>query len=101
MWDAIDRMNEQFTNGDRLSRDELVVQLVSASGLGLFAALTVYALRGGALLASWLSAIPLLSTLDPLLVARVRRKKKDEENKAKDTENADSPESLFSGREQG
>jgi hypothetical protein len=100
MWDAIDKMNEQFTNSDRLSRDELVVQLVSASGLGLFAALTVYALRGGALLASWLSAIPFLSTLDPLLVARVRRKKKEEVAESAGKDNASSPETLFSGQEQ-
>ncbi len=95
MWDAIDRMHDQMeqSNQSQLTREELVVQLVSTSSVGIFAALTMYALRGGALMASWLSTVPIWGTLDPLPILRT---KKDEQEPEEAEPNRDSdPERLF------
>ncbi len=103
LWDAIDRMNEEMTlqSSDKLSRDELVVQFVSTSGLGLFAAITVYALRGGALMASWLSTMPLWGNLDPLPVVRDKKDEEEEEEKLRKRKatRERNAESMFSGQE--
>jgi hypothetical protein len=104
LWDAIDRMNEEMAlqSSDKLSREELVVQFVSTSGLGLFAALTVYALRGGALMASWLSTMPLWGNLDPLPILRDKKDEEKEKEKARDRKanNERKAESMFAGQEQ-
>ncbi len=102
LWNAIDQMNEEMGTQSihKLSREELVVQFVSTSGLGLFAAITVYALRGGALMASWLSTVPLWGTLDPLpVLADKRDEEKEEKGRGKHTRRERDAESLFSGQE--
>ena len=102
LWNAIDQMNEEMGTQSihKLSREELVVQFVSTSGLGLFAAITVYALRGGALMASWLSTVPLWGTLDPLpVLADKRDEEKEEKGRGKRTRRERDAESLFSGQE--
>ena len=102
LWDAIDRMNEEMAaySDNKLTREELVVQFVSTSGLGLFAAATVYALRGGALMASWLSTVPLWGTLDPLPVLRERKDEDKEELEGSEKSTRErQAESLFSGQE--
>ncbi|MDJ0878497.1 MAG: DUF2341 domain-containing protein [Halieaceae bacterium] len=102
LWDAIDRMNEEMAaySDSKLTREELVVQFVSTSGLGLFAAATVYALRGGALMASWLSTVPLWGTLDPLPVLRERKDEDKEELEGSEKSTRErQAESLFSGQE--
>jgi len=56
----------------------LVVEVVSTTGVGLLAGLVTYALRGGALAASFLSTMPLWRIYDPLpILASERRKSKD------------------------
>ena len=82
MWDAIDRMNEEIENSpsENLSRKELMVQVVNTSGVGILAGVTVYALRGGALLASWFSTMPVWSTLDPLPVVGTRKPELEEKS---------------------
>ncbi len=101
LWDAIDQMNEEMASQsiNKLTREELVVQFVSTSGLGLFAAITVYALRGGALMASWLSTVPLWGTLDPLPVLRDKKEEKDDKDSKKRSSSERKAESLFSGQE--
>ena len=100
MWKELNAMREQMDNSANnrgLASDDLVVQVVSGGSVSLVAGLVAYALRGGALLASLLSAMPLWSTYDPLPVLTSSRKKsKDdkEENDAK-TSMADKTETLF------
>ena len=53
---------------------ELAVQFVGTSSVGILAGFTIYALRGGALLASWFSTMPVWSTLDPLPVISTKER---------------------------
>ena len=77
--------------------DDFVVEVVSTTGLGLLAGIVAYALRGGALLASMLSMMPLWVTYDPLpILAKKKRDNKDQNIRREDlaTHNASAPEDV-------
>jgi hypothetical protein len=105
LWKAIDEMNEELEDESRAygsDSENLVVRVASTTGVGVVAAFTAYALRGGALLASLISASPLWSVYDPLPVLRDpnedKRKrfgKKKDNEPAPESPGAESIESMF------
>jgi hypothetical protein len=73
LWKAIGAMNDELDEAGgkgAYSVEQLVVRVASTTGAGLLAAVSAYLLRGGALLASLISASPLWSVYDPLPVLR-------------------------------
>ena len=108
MWKAIETMNDEIdgSSGGNFSSDEqLVVRVASTTGVGLVAALTAYLLRGGALLASLISASPLWTVYDPLPVLRdtkedkrVRFRKKPVDQTDSDAPRTERIEKLFGDR---
>ena len=74
---------DQTAEESEAASQELVVQVVSTTGLGLVGGATAYALRGGALLASLLSTMPVWNILDPLPILRNSVKKKEQPDEDK------------------
>ncbi|MGB5442060.1 MAG: Ig-like domain-containing protein, partial [Gammaproteobacteria bacterium] len=81
LWQMIDIMKQQI-NGSQGGDDgymQLVAKSATGMALSLSAGIITWALRGGVLLASMLSAVPLWKGFDPLpIIARTRKNKDDE-----------------------
>jgi len=78
MWRGIDAMMRDMDETGAQT-EAFVVEVVSTTGAGMMAGLVAYALRGGALMASLLSTMPVLRTYDPLPILAANKKKKKEE----------------------
>jgi hypothetical protein len=90
MWRGIDSMKRQMDE-PQVPTEQFVVQMVSTTGTGLMAGLVAYALRGGALMASLLSTMPLWQAYDPLpILAANKDKKKKHKSAGSAAPNADS-----------
>ena len=81
LWQVIDIMKQQI-NG--IDSEEGYLEYIAKSATSMTLTLSVgiisWALRGGALLASLLSAVPLWKGFDPLpIIARTRKKEEDDE----------------------
>jgi hypothetical protein len=77
LWREIDAMNRQL-GGEESVQEQLVVEVVSTTGVGMAAGLVAYALRGGALLTSLMATMPLWRAYDPLPVLALASKRKSE-----------------------
>jgi hypothetical protein len=75
-WNALDEFRRQLDEASGLNdeRQKMIVQLVSGSGLVLSAGLVTWILRGGALAASLLTALPSWAQFDPIPVLAARRR---------------------------
>ena len=59
--------------------DEFVVEIVGKASVSIMAGVVAYAFRGGALLASLLSTMPLWRAYDPLPILAASHKKPEED----------------------
>ncbi|MDX1735305.1 MAG: hypothetical protein R3228_13110, partial [Halioglobus sp.] len=98
MWRGIEAMKQDMDSGS-IQSEEFVVQVVSTTGAGVMAGIVAYALRGGALMASLISAMPLWGVYDPLPILATkddRKKKSDKEREASgDAKKSGEVEALF------
>jgi hypothetical protein len=88
------------------SADDVQVQIVMGSTASLTAGIVSWVLRGGSLLASFMSTVPLLNRFDPLPILKSREEKEDVEE---DTDDDDSDtkfkkhqkrvDNMFSGKD--
>jgi hypothetical protein len=81
MWQDIDEMKDAVDEDARFD-NEFVVRVVSTSGMGIAAAFAAYSLRGGALIASLLSSVPLWTAYDPLPILSREKREAEEKRKA-------------------
>ncbi len=103
--DRIDAMHSGMEGEDsRRSADDIKVQIVMGSTASLTAGIVSWVLRGGSLLASLMSTVPLLNRFDPLPILKSREDKEevasDDEDDPTDTrigEHARRVDNLFSG----
>ncbi len=74
-WDQINRIKQQF-NDDSLNEphNSVEVQIMFATSLSFSAGFVSWLLRGGSLLASIMSTIPLLNKFDPVPILRSSKK---------------------------
>ncbi|MBS3952387.1 MAG: VCBS domain-containing protein, partial [Methylomicrobium sp.] len=70
-WDRLDRIRHQMDNPDAVDDAKPVnVQIMLGTGVSLTAGFVSWILRGGSLLASFMSTVPLLKRFDPLPVLK-------------------------------
>jgi len=83
----IDSMHSGM-DGDaaQTSADDVEVQIVMGSTASLTAGIVSWVLRGGSLLASFMSTVPLLNRFDPLPILKSREEKEDLEEDSDDDE---------------
>jgi len=81
----IDSMHNSM-DGDaaQTSADDVDVQIVMGSTASLTAGIVSWVLRGGSLLASFMSTVPLLNRFDPLPILKSREEKEDVEEDSDD-----------------
>lgn len=103
----IDSMHSSM-DGDaaQTSADDVEVQIVMGSTASLTAGIVSWVLRGGSLLASFMSTVPLLNRFDPLPILKSREEKEDveEDNDDDDTDtkfkkHQKRVDNLFSGKD--
>ena len=87
--DRIDRMHQGIdSESSQQNADDVEVQIIMGTSVGLTAGIVSWVLRGGSLLASLMSTVPLLNRFDPLPILKSRDKKEDVEED-KDDERTD------------
>jgi VCBS repeat-containing protein len=87
--DRIDRMHQGIdSDSNQRNADEVEVQIIMGTTVGLTAGIVSWVLRGGSLLASLMSTVPLLNRFDPLPILKSRDEKEDVEED-KDDERTD------------
>jgi VCBS repeat-containing protein len=75
-WDRLDQIRQQMDDPDAVDDAKPVnVQIMLGTGVSLTAGFVSWILRGGSLLASFMSTVPLLKRFDPLPVLKSSAKK--------------------------
>ncbi|MDH3390074.1 MAG: VCBS domain-containing protein, partial [Gammaproteobacteria bacterium] len=78
--ERIERMHQGMDGeADRRSADNVDVEIIVGSTVSLTAGIVSWVLRGGSLLASLMSAVPLLNRFDPLPILKTRQDEEDVE----------------------
>ncbi|MGI9288585.1 MAG: cadherin domain-containing protein, partial [Pseudomonadales bacterium] len=90
LWERLEKMQQEMneTSAEQEER-ELIVKIVTGSTLTVSAGFVSWILRGGSLLASFLSTLPLWKGFDPLPILATREKKSEEKQKPDTNANAD------------
>ena len=87
--DRIDRMHQGIdSESSQQNADDVEVQIIMGTTVSLTAGIVSWVLRGGSLLASLMSTVPLLNRFDPLPILKSRDEKEDVEED-KDDESMD------------
>jgi len=87
--DRIDRMHQGIdSDSTQQNADDIEVQIIMGTTVSLTAGIVSWVLRGGSLLASLMSTVPLLNRFDPLPILKSRDEKEDVEED-KDDESTD------------
>ncbi|MGH9893008.1 MAG: cadherin domain-containing protein, partial [bacterium] len=94
LWAAIDRMKAEMDTDQRRLIDAL--EVLTGAGVVFSVGVVAWLLRGGSLLASLLSTVPLWRGLDPLPILANRRTKEDEIRCRQPAQDDASIEGLFS-----
>ncbi len=103
--DHIDRMQADMDDdSDEQNADDVDVQIVIGSTVSLTAGIVSWVLRGGSLLASLMSTVPLLNRFDPLPILKNREDEEDVEpdddsDDSGEKEHARRVENMFSGKQ--
>jgi hypothetical protein len=75
LWSRIDNIRDQMDDAADSDNENLDVKVVLGSSIGLTAGVVSWFLRGGALLASFMSSIPFLNRFDPVPILKTKEKK--------------------------
>ncbi|MGI9285279.1 MAG: DUF4347 domain-containing protein, partial [Pseudomonadales bacterium] len=87
IWAQLDQMKRDIEADDEaLSEQELIVKVVTGSTLTLSAGCVSWLLRGGTLVASLLSTLPVWKGFDPLPILSAKRRKEEDERKKREQE---------------
>ena len=90
LWDRIDKIRKQMDDNESSEDAHTVdVQIMLGSTVSLTAGVVSWILRGGSLLASFLSTVPLLNRFDPLPILKSRHKSKQVAPDSKDEEESE------------
>ncbi|NOQ69753.1 MAG: tandem-95 repeat protein, partial [Gammaproteobacteria bacterium] len=83
LWQAIDQMKQQIDRNvtEDMTQIEFRAAAVSSSGVALTAGVVAWVLRGGALMSSLMSTVPLWKAYDPLPILAYRDDEDEEKNK--------------------
>ncbi|MGI9287982.1 MAG: cadherin domain-containing protein, partial [Pseudomonadales bacterium] len=83
LWEQLEKMQQQMSEiSPEEAEHELIVKIVTGSTLTVSAGFVSWMLRGGTLLASFLSTLPLWKGFDPLPILATREKKAQEKQYA-------------------
>jgi VCBS repeat-containing protein len=95
LWTSVDKMKQEMTeSAAQMDLGELKVVAAKSSGVVLTAGIVAWAMRGGALLSSLMSTIPLWKGYDPLPILAYKDDEDEGETKAKDINEDMIPTSL-------
>ncbi len=75
LWNRIDNIRDQMDDNAASDNEKLEVKIALGSSIGLTAGVVSWFLRGGALLASFMSSIPFLNRFDPVPILKSKEKK--------------------------
>ena len=75
LWNRIDTIRDQMDEAAVSNNENLDVKIALGSSIGLTAGVVSWFLRGGALLASFMSSIPFLNRFDPVPILKSKEKK--------------------------
>ena len=91
-------------DGDPAHQGDVEVQIIMGSTASLTAGIVSWVLRGGSLLASFMSTVPLLNRFDPLPILKSREDEEDvepdEDDDTQIREHAKKVDNMFSGKNQ-
>ena len=75
LWNKIDNIRDQMDDSAATDNEDIDVKIALGSSIGLTAGVVSWFLRGGALLASFMSSIPFLNRFDPVPILKSKEKK--------------------------
>ena len=75
LWNRIDNIRDQMDDSAATDNENIDVKIALGSSIGLTAGVVSWFLRGGALLASFMSSIPFLNRFDPVPILKSKEKK--------------------------
>ncbi len=87
LWKNIELMRSQIDLSDKAGRaDSFKVEYVAGASISFTAGIVSWVLRGGSLMASFLSSVPVFRNFDPLPIATSKQKASDDKKNNDDNE---------------